>query len=45
MTGRKHSKNVPLYYSFHKAFEFVEGREIFITSNSDTEHVMDLIYI
>ena len=43
--GPETFNNVPLYYSFHKTFEFVEGREIFITSNSDTEHVMDLIYI
>lgn len=43
--GPETFNNVPLYYSFHKTFEFVEGREIFITSNSDTEHIMDLIYI
>ena len=37
--------NVPVKYSFYKELYFEENQEIFITSSSDMEHVIDFFFL
>lgn len=37
--------NIPLRYSFYKFYSFTQNQEIFITSSSVTEHIIDVIYV
>ncbi len=36
--------NIPLNYSFYKSFLYTKGQEIFITTTSETEHFIDVMY-
>ncbi len=36
--------NIPLNYSFYSSFFFTKGQEIFITTSSETEHFIDVMY-
>lgn len=36
--------NLPLNYTFYKTFNFTKGQDIFITSASDTQHNLDIVF-
>ncbi len=36
--------NIPLNYSFYNSFFFTKDQEIFITTSSETEHFIDVMY-
>lgn len=44
VAGMAYYSNVPLLYSFYGIFSFTEGQEIFLTSTSKAEHVIDVVY-
>ena len=36
--------NVPLKYTFYRIFSFTKGQDIFLTSTSSDEHIIDMVY-
>ena len=41
--GVTYYTNVPLRYTFYRVFSFTKDEEVFITSSSKSEHVIDMV--